>query len=346
MTGAMRRILATVKVFDDNEGAVFILHSSIEKYVAQFSKKNKYYFVNLSFVERLTKDEKYLRRIVNECGEPDVFFSYGIPFFQKFGKTNWFHVSNALSLRVKNIRLSPASRIKMLLLKKRICSTVNNIDVVSGESQFTLDLFKAEVCAKNTMRYHILKNGYSEEDLEYSDEPSSDLNNEKYALTTGIAPYKRLDVVYNIFKALQESNQDLKTLVVVTGQYDAPYIPKLIPEYIRFDNNVVIDTFNRREELIRIMRNMDYYISASQIENSSNALLEGLMFSKYVIASEIPSHVELLAGKGYSYFHEKASGENFILVDNDDAHVFRNSISWEAAVDEMVSIGVNATNSI
>ena len=43
-----------------------------------------------------------------------------------------------------------------------------------------------------------------------------------------------------------------------------------------------------------LLYNAEYYISASQIENSSNAVLEALLLSKNIILSNIPSHNEML----------------------------------------------------
>ena len=115
---------------------------------------------------------------------------------------------------------------------------------------------------------------------------------------------------------------------------------KLIPECLKLDENVVIEIFNRREDLVRLMNGMDYYISASQIENSSNALLEALIYSKKVIASDISSHRELMSGKKYRYFHEQTSGEKFIHYDAVTEDGLIGSVSWDAAVKELFLIGV------
>ena len=49
-----------------------------------------------------------------------------------------------------------------------------------------------------------------------------------------------------------------------------------------------------RKDLLNLLYNAEYYISTSQIENSSNAVLEGLLLSKNIILSNIPSHNEML----------------------------------------------------
>ena len=336
-TGSMRRIMATVRFYDENGGATFILHSSLRNDVALYNK-NRYFFINQTLLERVFKNEDYIREIITECGQPDIYFSYGIPIYQKIGKVNWFHVSNALSLTVKNIRLSAETKIKMLLLKHRIQATVDNVDIVSGESQYTLDLFQREVRTKKPIRYQIVRNGDDSEDLSMMNPKRLVYQGPKYAMTIGIASYKRLDVVYTIFKQIQAEDENLKTLYVVAGPRDLPYIPKLIPEVIKLDDSVVVDTFERREELVSMMNSMDYYISASQIENSSNALLEGLIFSKSVIATDIPSHRELLVGKKHGYFKESISGEEFIYYQKNEEDII-NSVSWGTAVKEMSLIG-------
>lgn len=342
-TGAMRRIMATIRFYDDNGGAIFILNSSLRQDVRQYSHKNRYFFVNQTFLERVLKNEDYIREVIIECGRPDIYFSYGIPIYQKIGKFNWFHVSNALSLTVKHIRLSAETKIKMLLLKHRIQATVDNMDIVSGESQYTLDVFQREIRTRKPIRYQILRNGYNSEDMSMINPKKQVYQGSKYAMTIGIASYKRLDVVHTIFKQLQAANRDLKTLYVVAGPRDLPYISKLIPEAIKLDGNVVVDTFERREDLVIMMNGMDYYISASQIENSSNALLEGLIFSKNVIATDIPSHRELLVGEKHSYLTELISGEQFIYCEKRYGKDVINSVSWETAVKEMFLVGESAT---
>jgi len=330
--------MATIRFYDENGGATFILHSSLRNDVALYNK-NKYFFVKQTVFERLIIDEAYIREVVNECGKPDIYFSYGIPMYSAIGKVNWFHVSNALSLTVKGIILPLSTRLKMLLLKARIQSTVTNMDIVSGESQYTLDLFKIQIRAKKPINYHILRNGYSSEDVSISGEVEADLHNKIYAMTIGIASYKRLHIVHNIFKQLQETNRALKTLYVVASPYDVPYMKALIPMCLKVDKDVVIDIFEKRDELVRLMQGMDYYISASQIENSSIALLEGLIFSKSIIVSDIPSHRELLSGQEYEYFYDQSSNENFIHYEKDDKSDFSTHLSWNDAVREMYTIG-------
>ena len=338
-TGSLRRIFATIKFFDENEGAVFILHSSLAKEVKLYNKKNRYFFINQSLISRFFKNDGYVRNIVKECGQPDIYLSYGIPLYNRVGKVNWFHVSNALSLTVKNISLPTITKIKMLLLKHRICSTVDNVDIVSGESQYTIDLFENEVPSKKQIQFHILRNGYSSEDVSVIGQNYLGSEHDEYAMTIGIASYKRLDIVYKIFKNLQENNKILKKLYVVASPYDIPYMPALIPKNFNLDKDVVVDTFDEREELVKLMSGMKYFISASQIENGSNALLEGLIFSQNVIASDIPAHRELLAGLDYGYFSEEIDDEKFIYLENIDKDNFSKSISWEAVVKEMALIG-------
>ena len=59
-------------------------------------------------------------KIIAEIGEPDIYFSYGIPVFKDIAKINWFHISNALTLKTKNISLPLGKRIQMWILKNRI----------------------------------------------------------------------------------------------------------------------------------------------------------------------------------------------------------------------------------
>ena len=49
-----------------------------------------------------------------------------------------------------------------------------------------------------------------------------------------------------------------------------------------------------RKELFYLLYNAEYYISASQIENSSIAALEALLLCKNIVLSNIPSHLEML----------------------------------------------------
>ena len=284
--GGLIRTLETIKWFDSNNGAYFVVNDRIKDLVSKFNKKNKYFFISDNKARRLFSDGYYIPKIIEEIGRPDIYFSYGIPVFQDIGKINWFHISNALALKTDKISLPLKTRIQMLILKKRIMKSIKYIHIATGESEFSVNLFKEHVNKRNLKCYYdVLPNGYDVTHLkEIVDKKREVLS--KYAVTIGTYKYKKIKVALKLFHKIKKKS-NLKKFIVVGPTNN-------LPKSVINDKFVEIKPNLSRENLLNLLYNAEYYISASQIENSSNAVLEALLLSKNIILSDIPSHNEML----------------------------------------------------
>ena len=284
--GGLIRILETIKWFDSNNGSYFIVNYTIKDLVSKYNKKNKYFFVSDNKFKRLLSDGYYIHRIIDEIGIPDVYFSYGIPVFKEIGKINWFHISNALTLKTDKISLPLKTLIQMMILKKRIIKSIRYTDIATGESEFSVNLLKQEAGKRNfKCHYDVLPNGYDITSIKEIVNKKRELL-VKYAVTIGTYKYKKIKVALDLFHHIKESN-NLKKFIIVGSVSN-------IPRSVINDKFVEIIPSVSRENLLNLLYNAEYYISTSQIENSSNAVLEALLLSKNIILSNIPSHNEML----------------------------------------------------
>ncbi len=306
--GGLVRTIETVKWFDNNCGACFIINDKIKSDISRYDKKNKYFFVSDNKINRIFFEGSYIPKIVEKIGKPDVYFSYGIPVFNNIGKINWFHISNALTLKTNKISLHLKTRIKMLILKKRIIKSIKFTHIVTGESEFSINLLKDEASKRNLKcHYDVLPNGYDKSLIKKT------LNKEKnkidkYAITVGTYKYKKIEIALKLFHQIREI-KNLKKFVVV-GQVNN------LPLSILKDKFVEVKPKLPREDLFNLLYNSEYYISASQIENSSNAALEALFLTKNIILSNIPSHNEMLRNFKTKNIYLNNSKLSFISLEN------------------------------
>jgi hypothetical protein len=85
----------------------------------------------------LVNDWGYLAAIGEAIGRPEVYYTYGIPLYVRFGYLNWFHLSNVLPLGTRAIPLSVSDRMKFKLLGRRVRRGLALADIVSAESHFS-----------------------------------------------------------------------------------------------------------------------------------------------------------------------------------------------------------------
>ena len=283
--GGLIRTIETVRWFDNNMGAYFILNDRIKDKISKYNN-NKYFFVSDNKMKRLFSDGYYIPKIIAEIGRPDVYFSYGIPVFNNIAKINWFHISNALTLKTDNISLPLKTRIQMLILKRRIIKSIKYTHIATGESEFSVNLLKEHINKRNLKcHYDVLPNGYDINTLKEIVNKKREVLS-KYAVTIGTYKYKKVKVAIELFHQIKEAN-NLKKLVIVGRTNN-------IPKSVINDKFVEIKPSLSRKNLLSLLYSAEYYISASQIENSSNAVLEALLLSKNIILSDIPSHNEML----------------------------------------------------
>ena len=316
--GGFERTKETVKWFDNNLGAYFIINNRIKNEISKHNKKNKYFFVSQNKIKRLLVDGYYMPKIIDEIGRPDVYFSYGIPVFNDIAKINWFHISNALTLKTKNISLPLIKRIQMWILKNRIIKSMKHVNIATGESEFSVKLLKDEVNNKKIKCYYnVLPNGYDMSIIE------NVLNKKrktsyKYGITIGTYAYKKLEVALELFHELKKLKK-LKKFIIIGSFNDIP--KSLINDrFIEFKSNI------SRKELFDLLYNAEYYISASQIENSSIAVLEALLLSQNIVLSNIPSHNEMLINLKTKKMILKNYNIDFIVLENKNKKFV--PISW------------------
>ena len=321
--GGLRRLIETAKWFDKTDGCHFIVHEKAFNYIKDYTNKNVFYVVTQNKIRRLFTDGYYLKNILNVIGTPDIYFSYGIPVFFMIGKVNWFHISNALSLTTRNISLPLSLRLKMILLKHRILKSLDHVQIISGESEFSLNLIK-DVSKRQlkSIYFSVLPNGFNEHERNNVQQIVND--EEHYAITIGTHRYKKLSIAFQLFKYLQKNDTKLKTFIIVGNRDELTW-------KVSSDNIVIVDIGLNRESLIHLLCGAKYYISASQIENSSNAALEGLLFSKSVILSDIPSHREMLKDMEYEELHVQGINALFLVANIESNPLLSNIYSWEQA---------------
>tara|TARA_B100001059_G_C17825125_1_gene580872 strand:- start:28 stop:1086 length:1059 start_codon:yes stop_codon:yes gene_type:complete len=324
--GGLIRILETIKWFDSNNGSYFIVNYRIKDLVSKYNKNNKYFFVSDNKFKRLLSDGYYIPRIIDEIGIPDVYFSYGIPVFKEIGRINWFHISNALTLKTDKISLPLKTLIQMMILKKRIIKSMRYTDIATGESEFSINLLKQEAGKRNfKCHYDVLPNGYNIKSIKEIVNKKRELLL-KYAVSIGTYKYKKIEIALELFHHIKEAN-NLKKFIIVGSASN-------IPRSVINDKFVEIVPSMSRENLLNLLYNAEYYISTSQIENSSNAVLEALLLSKNIILSNIPSHNEMLRN-----FKTKT-----ITLNNTEFHSLKNiynkieAISWVEVFKKMFDI--------
>lgn len=317
--GGLIRTLETVKWFDNNLGAYFIINDKIKAEISEYNKNNKYFFISENKIKRLLIDGYYMSKIISEIGEPDIYFSYGIPVFKDIAKINWFHISNALTLKTKNISLPLGKRIQMWILKKRIIRSMKYTHIATGESEFSVNLLRDKINRKNLKRFYaVLPNGYDMsliKNVLHKDRESL----YKYGITIGTFKYKKIQNALEVFHEIKKLT-NLKKFIIV-GPPD--YVPKTVinDKFVEFKANI------SREELFYLLYNAEYYISASQIENSSIAALEALLLSKNIVLSNIPSHQEMLRNSKTKKIILENSKTDFIVLKNNNNKF--DAISWE-----------------
>lgn len=314
--GGLRRLHAYMKYFSNSKKSVlFIINPANEKLAKEL--KVNYYKYSRTIFSRFLRD-KNISRII--AGKVKVFFSYGIPVSVKIGKINILHLSNALPFDYEKCSLSKIGLIKNILLRK-IFKIHKEQNILTAESRYTLNKYIERVgWLKETF---ILENGFDEPGCCF--EESSKY--EKYAITVGTESYKRLDRAYKLFRKLKNNN-DLKSLLIIGDK-------SKIPKNILKRKDVVVTGYLKRSLVVSLLKNSKIYITTSEIENSSNALIEGLIYSEKVALSIIPSHLEVIKAEECEFI--EADGINYILA-SIKAIKMDSLISWEQSINKLISI--------
>ena len=328
--GGLRRLIETARFFEKNGGATFIINKKAEKLVREFSGNNVFFPVVPNKIFRLLKDGYYLENIVREAGKPDIYFSYGLPIFFDVTTVNWFHVSNALSLNTQGIYLPILKKLEMEVLKNRILRSLRNTNIISAESEYTLNLVKEGAKSFNRDIYgSILPNGFDKEEFINIDQPSE--YKDLYSITVGSYQYKRLELAFDIHQLLKDKEPRLRKFFIIGNKNDVS--TKLLS-----NKEVIVEDIKDRKKLINLIAGAEYYISASQIENSSIAALEGLLLAKNTVISDIPSHYEMLSNIEFSKIIEPKSTAKFLMTEGNDPDRLSSFYTWDQATQKLNEI--------
>jgi hypothetical protein len=140
--GGYKRLYEYANWFNANGGAWFVIHPHCAHLEGTFAN-NRFFVARQSRFQRLYNDCGYLEAIGRELGRPELYYSYGIPLYSRFGRMNWFHLSNVLPLTTRGIPLSVVDRLASGYLGWKIRRGFPMADVISAESNNSLDLIDA-----------------------------------------------------------------------------------------------------------------------------------------------------------------------------------------------------------
>ncbi|MFL6601423.1 MAG: hypothetical protein ACJ8R9_08830 [Steroidobacteraceae bacterium] len=327
--GGYKRLEAYARWFNARGGAWFAIHPRCSHLITQFPN-NGYFPVARSRLTRLFDDWGYLQDIGRTIGRPDLYYSYGIPLYLRFGRVNWFHLSNVLPLGTRGIPLSITDQLKFRLLGQRIKRGFALADVISAESRYSLGLVEAAGCPDLCLSV----NG-SDDELQSMHaldmQPKDNL-----AVVLGTYRYKALEESWRVFQQLRVAHRGLK-LVIIGNE-------KFIPRKLRHDPQVVVRGVLEHSEVSDALRKARFYISTTYAENSYNAASEAIFLVDESYVSDIGPHRELLAASRFQRVHIAG-------VDRPLLYMKRSELSgtvlksWDCVVTEMVTTARSALQS-
>ena len=316
--GGFKRLYEYAKWFNGNGGAWFIIHPRCEDLIGEFPN-NRFFLVSQPGYQRIFNDCGYLKKIETELGQPALYYSYGIPIYFRFGRINWFHLSNVLPLGSRGIPLPLFDRLKLAILGWKIRRNFQNADVISAESNFSLGLIEAE----QTEKLFLSVNG-SDDELTYR----QNCIKQNIAVVLGTYRYKALEDSFYVYEMLRKINGELKLMIIGNE--------KTIPEKLRHNNSIIIAGLLRRSEVIEYLRKARYYISTTRIENSYNAASEGVFFADESYISDIGPHRELLASMPFDRVSVPNMTKSILHVNREDISG-ANLKSWESVITDMIA---------
>jgi glycosyltransferase involved in cell wall biosynthesis len=321
--GGLKRLLAYVDHFAaSGERVLFLVHPQTEEHIA--GKTVKYEVVRRNPLARLWFDPRFVSRY---GGRARWFFSYGIPIYGKVGDHNWLHVSNALPFGLLGLTLDIRAFTGNFLLRERFVACADNCSVVSGESEFTLDIYRKTTGWRR--QFVLLPNGMEafESDTGNTRQPQ--------AITVGTSRYKRLDRTCAVLERMQMTRRLDKLLIV--GNLES------IPLSVRREPYVACLGPLPHQQVLQHMRQSQLFISTSEIENSSNAVLEALALCGTVVVSDIPSHRELIGnGVGQPLI---VDGLRYLQVDAGASALDLSQHSWNKTISHMLSTMASLSSS-
>jgi glycosyltransferase involved in cell wall biosynthesis len=318
--GGYKRLYEYAKWFNAKGGAWFVVHRNCRSLPGAFPN-NRFFVVSQSRLDRLRSDCGYLAAIGEEIGQPQLYYSYGIPIYSRFGEINWFHLSNVLPLAPRGIPVPHLDRLRLALLRRRIRRASVNADVISAESKFSLGL----IDPRWTARLFLSVNG-SDDELDYIQKPSAE-SKDDIATIVGTSSHKALDDSFRVFEMLARDDARLKLMIIGNA--------KDVSRRLRRQPGVIVRGLLTRVEVISYLKRSKYYISTTLIENSYNAASEGIFIADESYISDIGPHRELLMDMRFDVVSIPMAGRRMLHVRRTDL-IAANLKSWATVVEEMI----------
>ena len=294
--GGLRRLEAYAEYFSSSPIKVhFLIHAaaSNREKIQQLVPTT---LVHKTTLSKVMLNKNYLKKIV--VGSKWLF-SYGIPTKSAAAENNWLHISNVLPFYIFNTTVDPILFLKMFLLIQQYKFNYHNNDVISAESNFSINMYNKVTGWKGETK--LLRNGL------HRDDPGHE-QKQPFAVAIGTHSYKRIDLTYGVFQALKDE-LGLEKLLIVGDS-------KRIPRVIRSAADVETNDFLAEGLLQSRLQSASYFISTSEVENSSCAVLEGLQYTQNAILSSIPSHQEMVrpdSGRHLNYM-----GKDYMIINESD----------------------------
>jgi glycosyltransferase involved in cell wall biosynthesis len=317
--GSFKRLTEYARWFNRNGGARFVI-SRRHQHLMEMFPNNEYHPVYQNKIGRFFRDCSYLKEIGEKAGTPDLYYSFGIPVYAKFGRVNWFHLSNVIPIYSRGIPLPFFRSLELKYLGYLIRKNFKNADIISAESQNSLKLIKGQ----DAKILVVLVNG---SDDELNDQVTEADVKDNIACVVGTMPYKMLLDSYKVFQKLKKHESQLKLIIIG----DKKYIPA---ELINIKDVSLVGQL-QREKVVEYLKKAKYYISTTIIENSYNAASEGIFFADESYISDIGPHRELLKDNSFETVQFKGISREMIYVK-------RNSISktnlrsWNDVIEDMI----------
>ncbi len=319
-TGGYKRLYEYARWFNSHGGAWFVIHPRCEHLIAEFPNV-RFFVARQSRIRRLYDDCGYLRAIGHEIGPVELYYSYGIPLYFRFGAVNWFHLSNVLPLGTRGIPLSVFERLKAAYLGRTIRAGLRHADVVSAESETSV----SRLGSAGAHKLFVSVNG-SDDEIANLRAPHA-ANPEDIAMVVGTTSYKGLDDSYLVFEMLKKTHPGLR--LVIAGN------PRWIPARLRGRDEVVAGGTMSRPQVIETLRKARFYVSTTRIENSYNAAAEGIYCAQESFISDIGPHRELLRDQPYDEVWVPGVRKPLLHVRRDGL-TGSNLKSWETVIVEMI----------
>lgn len=318
--GGQKRLHEYAKWFDGKGGALFIVHPNCEYLTSEFPN-NQYFIAHQTRWQRIFRDCAYLEKIKLEFGEPDLYYSYGIPIYARFGKVNWFHLSNVLPLALRNVPIKLFDWLKLAYLGSLFKKNFSNADIISAESKYSLGVIGRE----HQDKLFLSVNGGDDELAHIVSNTSKAKAN--FATVVGTYKYKAVEHALFVFDMLKQANPQLKLRVI--GSHET------LPAALGRREDVLVTGLLKRSEVINCLGDSKYYISMTHIENSYNAASEGIFLVDESYISDIGPHQELLDGINFRRMELTSIGRTVLHVTRDEISG-RNLKSWNDVVSEMI----------